>query len=105
MRTIDSLGDIEDQRVLVRVDFNVPIVDGKVGDDARMRRAIPTLEVLGLHRSQFAVTNYCGSTVAVGQRCWISVTFKPTSVGYRQANLHVVAGGIERHRALRGTGI
>jgi Tol biopolymer transport system component len=66
---------------------------------------ITTLEVLGLHRSQFAVTNYCGSTVAVGQRCWISVTFKPTSVGYRQANLHVVAGGIERHRALRGTGI
>jgi hypothetical protein len=56
-------------------------------------------------RSQYVLRSFCGSTLAVGAHCWISVAFQPTSVGYKQANLHVVAGGIDRHRALRGTGV
>jgi Tol biopolymer transport system component len=66
---------------------------------------ITTIELLGVDRSQYVLRSYCGSSLAVGAHCWISVAFQPTSVGYKQANLHVVAGGIERHRALRGTGI
>lgn len=60
MRTIDSLGDIKGERVLVRVDFNVPIVDGKVGDDARMRRAIPTLEVLRDKGAKLILVSHLG---------------------------------------------
>lgn len=60
MRTIDSLGDIDGQRVLVRVDFNVPIVDGKVGDDARMRRAIPTLEILRDKGAKLILVSHLG---------------------------------------------
>jgi len=60
VRTIDSLGDIDGERVLVRVDFNVPIVDGKVGDDIRMRRAIPTLESLRDKGAKLILVSHLG---------------------------------------------
>jgi phosphoglycerate kinase len=43
LRTLDSLGDLAGTRVVVRCDLNVPLRDGEIADDGRVRASIPTL--------------------------------------------------------------
>ena len=43
---LEDLGDLSGKSVLVRADFNVPISDGHITDDLRIRAAVPTLRYL-----------------------------------------------------------
>jgi phosphoglycerate kinase len=45
-KTLDDLSDLNGKRALVRVDFNVPMEDGRITDDTRLKVAIPTIEKL-----------------------------------------------------------
>ena len=45
-RTLDDIGEARGKRILVRVDLNVPVADGKISDFTRIERIMPTLTEL-----------------------------------------------------------
>ena len=45
-RTLDDIGEVRGKRILVRADLNVPMHDGQIGDDTRLRAAMPTIAEL-----------------------------------------------------------
>jgi phosphoglycerate kinase len=59
-RTLDDMGDITGKRVLVREDLNVPMADGSVTDDTRLRAAVSTIAELADRGARVVVLAHFG---------------------------------------------
>jgi phosphoglycerate kinase len=58
--TLADLGDVRGKRVLVRTDFNVPIDNGVITDDFRIRAALPTIEWLTSRGAHVVCASHLG---------------------------------------------
>ncbi|MFT3997507.1 MAG: phosphoglycerate kinase [Asticcacaulis sp.] len=54
-KTLDDLTDLNGKTALVRVDFNVPVEDGRITDDTRLKVALPTIEKLSAKGAKVAL--------------------------------------------------
>jgi phosphoglycerate kinase len=60
LRTLDDLGDVAGSRVFVRADLNVPLQDGAVADDLRIRATLPTLRELREWGAALVIASHLG---------------------------------------------
>ncbi len=60
LRTIESLGDLAGKRVILRCDLNVPLADGQVTDDGRIRASLPTINALVHRGAKVIVISHLG---------------------------------------------
>jgi phosphoglycerate kinase len=58
--TLEDLPPVDGKRVLLRADFNVPVRDGEITDDLRIRAALPTIEWLAGHGAHVVAATHLG---------------------------------------------
>jgi phosphoglycerate kinase len=74
--------DLTGKKVLVRVDFNVPMEDGKITDDSRIKAALPTINYLIENEARVIIVSHFGRPK--GQ---VKEDMRMTSIGERLAEL------------------
>ncbi|MEM7740013.1 MAG: phosphoglycerate kinase [Pseudomonadota bacterium] len=98
-KTLDDLGDLQGKRALVRVDFNVPMQNGRVSDATRLSRAIPTVKALQEKGAKVILLSHFGRpkgqpnpemslapvAEAFGEVLGATVAFSPKVVGSEAA--------------------
>jgi phosphoglycerate kinase len=60
LRTLESLGSLSGRRVIVRCDLNVPLKDGRITDDGRVRASLATLDALINQGARVVVISHLG---------------------------------------------
>ena len=60
LKSIKSLQELSGKRVILRCDFNVPLVDGQITDDGRIRAALPTIKHLVAEGARVIICSHLG---------------------------------------------
>ena len=60
MRTLSTLGQLESKRVMLRCDLNVPIENGVISDDGRIRASLPTIKYLVDQGAKVIICSHLG---------------------------------------------
>lgn len=83
MRSIKQIKDIKGKTILLRVDFNLPVKNGQVEDDFRIKKALPTIEFLQKKNAKIILITHLGkggetlAPVAKALNKFIKVKFLP----------------------------
>ena len=67
-KTVNEIGDVSNRRVLVRVDFNIPVTNGSVSDDFRIRKTLPTINFLREKGAKISAGKHFLNTFGNGRR-------------------------------------
>ena len=60
MKSIKDLKDLNDKKVLLRLDLNVPLKDGKVTDNTRIDKIVPTIDFLLKQNTKIVILSHVG---------------------------------------------
>ena len=60
LRTLSSLSDLRGKRVILRCDLNVPLKDGRITDDGRIRASLPTINALINEGARVVIVSHLG---------------------------------------------
>lgn len=96
MQSIRNLKNLKNKKVLVRVDFNVPIENGKVMDDFRIREALPTIKFLEKKGAEIILITHLGKNGSESLDPVIQRFFKLSGCSKKQISF------LENVRSLKG---
>ncbi len=68
LRTLKQIRNLKNKRVLVRVDFNVPLKNGKIINDSRIKSSIPTIEYLLKKKAKIILMTHLGRPEGVDKK-------------------------------------
>ena len=60
MKSIENIENIENKRVILRLDLNVPIKNGKITDSNRIDKVMPTIEFLLKKKAKIIIISHVG---------------------------------------------